>query len=51
MTNNQLCDLLGIVGCVLAFFGMGLVFFGVTPAAWAVAFGILLGWVSQVNYD
>ena len=51
MTNNQLCNLIGIIGCLIAFFGMGFVFFGVTSAAWAIAFGIILGWVSQINYD
>lgn len=51
MTNNQLCTLIGAVGCVIAFFGMGLVFFGVTPAAWAVCVGILMGYISVVSYD
>lgn len=51
MTNNQLCNILGVIGCVIAFFGMGLVFFGITSAAWAVAFGILLSGIGLVNYD
>ena len=51
MTNNHLCNLIGIIGCLIAFFGMGFVFFGVTSATWTIAFGIILGWVSQINYD
>ena len=51
MTNNQLCTAIGAVGCVLAFLGMGFVFFGVTAAAWAVAFGVLLGIISVHNFD
>ena len=51
MTNNQLCNFIGVLGCVIAFFGMGLVFFGMSAAAWAVALGIILGWISIHNYD
>ena len=51
MTNNQLCNLMGAAGCFIAFIGMGLVFFGITAAGWAVALGVLLGVLSLINYD
>ena len=51
MTNNQLCDLLGALSCIIIFFGIELVLFGITEATWAVAFGLLLGFITIHNYD
>ena len=51
MTNNQLCSLVGIIGCLCAFFGMGLVFFGVTPAWIVTVIGIIMGKIALMNFD
>ena len=51
MTNNQLCSLVGIIGCLCAFFGMCLVFFGVTPAWIVTVIGIIMGKIALMNFD
>ena len=51
MTNNQLCNLLGAVGCLVRFISMGLMFFGLGSAVWAAAAGLLLTVVSLASYD
>lgn len=51
MTNDQLCDLIGVVGCIIAFLGEVYVFFGVTEAALAVGLGALLSIVGLANYN
>ena len=51
MTNNQLCNIIGAVGCIIASLGMGLVFFGVPLSAWVVIIGITIGIIGLVNYD
>ena len=51
MTNNQLCNLLGAVGCLVSFISMSLMLFGLGSAAWAAAAGLLLTVVSLASYD
>lgn len=51
MTNNQLCNLLGAVGCLVSFISMGLMFFGLGSAVWAAAAGLLLAVISLASYD
>ena len=51
MTNNQLCNCIGVVGCLVAFFSAGFMFFGVSSAVWGAVVGILLGSLALVNYD
>ena len=50
MTNNQLCNLIGGAGLLIAAVSFTLCFVGV--GAWvALVIGILLMGVSQVSYD
>ena len=51
MTNNQLCALLGITGCVVSAFCMGLMFFGMMSAIWGALVGCGLCALCLVNYD
>ena len=50
MTNNQLCDILGLLGCVIAFISLVACFFGVS-AWWVLGFGIALILFSQYEYE
>ena len=51
VTNNQLCNVIGITGCAVASFCMGLMFFGMTAAMWGTIAGIVLAGIALVNYD
>lgn len=51
MTNKQLCDGLGLMGCVVAAASMGLMFFGVAAAVWGTVAGIALATIALVSYD
>lgn len=51
MTNNQLCSLLGVGGCVILFISMILMFFGTEAAIWGAVVGALMGILGLVNYD
>ena len=51
MTNNQFCNFLGCLGCVIAFFSMGLMFFGVSLAVWGAVVGIVMGGIAIVSYN
>ena len=51
MTNNQLCNFLGILGCIVASFSMGFMFFGIPSAVWGAIIGVVLGGLALVNYD
>ena len=51
MTNKQACDFLGVLGCLVAFLSMGLMFFGVPAAVWGAVAGIALAFLALVNYD
>ena len=51
MTNNQLCDMIGIGGCAVLALSVGLMFFGVTIAFVGVVIGAVCGGICLVNYD
>lgn len=51
MTNDKLCDIIGICGCVITSISLGLLFFGVTTAAWGAAFGVLVCGIALFNYE
>lgn len=51
MTNNQLCNVIGIIGCVITFFGLGFMFFGVTAAWMGAAAGLALCGLSLIGYE
>ena len=51
MTNNQLCNFIGAIGCIICFFSMGLMFFGMTTAFWGAVVGIGLATLGLVNYN
>ena len=51
MTNNQLCSIIGIAGCVIVSFSMGFMFFGVSSAIWGAIVGIICSCLALVNYD
>jgi len=51
VTNNQLCTFVGAAGCVLASLGMGLIFFGVTPAWIVTVIGVIMGKIALMNFD
>ena len=51
MTNNQLCNFIGIIGCIIAFFSMGFMFFGMSSAIWGAIVGIICSCLALVNYD
>ena len=51
MTNNQLCNCIGVIGCLVIFFSMGFMFFGVLSAIWGAIVGILMSGLALVNYD
>lgn len=50
MTNNQVCNVIGMIGCIIASVCFVLCFFG--ASAWVGAvIGITLMVISQANYD
>lgn len=49
--NNKLCTVIGCLGCVIAFFGMGLMFFGVSSAIWGACIGFALTSIGIVGYE
>ena len=51
MTNNKLCDIIGCIGCVVCFFSMGLMFFGIGSAIWGAVVGLLICLLGLFNYD
>lgn len=51
MTNNELCELLGLSGCAITFVALVLMFFGVGAAVWGAVSGVLLGYISLKNFD
>jgi len=51
MTNNQLCNFLSVVGCLIASFCMGLMFFGATVAVWGAIVGICVCVLGLANYE
>lgn len=51
MTNNQLCDIMGAVGCIIGAVSFGFLFFGVTSAIWFLIGGVLIAGIGQVSYD
>lgn len=50
MTNNKLCDIIGIIGCVITFLAFVACFFG---ASWWIGVGIGLALIlfSQFEYE
>lgn len=51
MTNNQICDVLGITGCLIIFFSMGFMFFGWTSAVITAFVGVLVSIIALANYE
>lgn len=51
MTNNQVCDILGISGCLVLFFSMGFMFFGWSSAVVTAIVGIIMGIIALLNYE
>ena len=51
MTNNQVCDILGISGCLVLFFSMGFIFFGWSSAVVTAIVGIIMGIIALLNYE
>ena len=50
MTNNQICNIIGVFGAIICFFCFMLCFFGVS--AWIGAFfGLALIGICQFSYD
>ena len=50
MTNNKLCDIIGTVGCVIAFLAFIACFFG-ADAWWTIGLGIALCLLAQFEYE
>ena len=50
MTNNTLCDIIGIIGCLVLFFSLVLIFFGANCWIGAII-GIALALLSQWEYE
>ena len=50
MTNNQLCDIIGAIGCIIAFLAFVACFFG---AGWWIGIGVGLALIlfSQFEYE
>ena len=51
MTNNQFCDFIGITGCLIIFFSMGFMFFGLTSALITAILGVVISLFALANYD
>lgn len=51
MENNLLCDVIGGIGCVIAFLCFVCYFFGVSFGLWGTFFGIGLMGLALVSYD
>lgn len=51
MTNNQMCDMLGLSGCLILFFSMGFMFFGLSSALVTAIIGAIMGIIALLNYE
>ena len=51
MTNNQLCNVFGVVGCTISFLCMVAIFFGSVASAIGVVLGMLLAFIGLMNYE
>lgn len=51
MTNNQVCDVLGITGCLVIFFSMGFMFFGWSSALVTAIVGVMMSIIALINYE
>ena len=51
MTNNKLCNIISSIGCAIASWHMGLMFFGITSAIWGAGIGIIVTLFGLSNYE
>lgn len=51
MSNNMICDFVGIAGCAVAFISFVCYFFGIALGLWGTFAGIALMGLALVSYD
>lgn len=51
MTNNKLCTIIGIAGCLIASWHAGLIVFGRLHAIWGLLVGLVLVLFSLYEYE